>query len=252
MAFPKNARPVMLSSILLAVLAPVSYCAEIQPAPKPAEAIIPVEADSPQAELVPVSLKPIANQRMEHLSPPTGRITLGGIPFEVPEEGNNTFQSGATATGKIDVQVRKARALHILMNAGWGVEFRGRRVGAVTLTFTDGMAVSFPIVCGESVRETWDFLDEAAGRKMAKPLADIQWRNVLEEQQNRGRPAVAYIDMLTLQIPEGLAGRTLAAVTIVDQSKETPESRGAVLEVYGMTVRAAVTEAEPIPPPGRG
>jgi hypothetical protein len=242
----QSARLVFPSSFLLAVSAIASYCCENQPAPKPGVATTPVEAELPEAVLAPVSLKSIANYGMNHLSPPTGRVTLGGIPFEIPAEGNNTFQTGATATGEIGVQIAKARAVHILMNAAWGAEFRGKKVGTVTLTFADGMAVSFPIVCGESVRETWDFKDQAAERKMAKPLADIQWRNVLEAQQNRGRPAVAYIDMVTLLIPEGLAGRTLAAITVADQSKETPDSRGIILEVYGITVRATVVT--PYPP----
>jgi hypothetical protein len=84
----------------------------------------------------------------------------------------------------------------------------GKTVGDVELSFSDNIALTVPIVVGESLRETWWYV--AKSIPMTDPHAPgVVWKNVLEQDQDRGGKAKAVIDMLTIQLPAKLRSADL-------------------------------------------
>jgi hypothetical protein len=197
----------------------------------------PVDAALPDFSYI--SLAPIANLPMGHLvSPPSGEVTLGGIPFNLLRGNQAEFgttcryspprPTEATIGG---LQISDVRAVHVLIVGGWVLEsLRGQKVGELGFAFSDGSRYTFDLQAGVHIREAWHYENPELNNPY-NIIYEIQasqepwgsWQNVWQESQYRdGKPALAFLDKLTIKIPGEFRGRTLTSVNIRDTSDPDP------------------------------
>jgi hypothetical protein len=201
----------------------------------------------------PVPLGSAANARVNHMPAPTGRVTLGGVPFDFPADGNNAIHTadaadvGLPTRARIDAPADDPVAVHLLVGATYLLpRHRGKTIATVTLVYADGKGVSVPVVVGESVRETWDFDQGGNWGPMEPPAAPgVRWRNVLAVPQHRGRPATAFLDLMTIRVgPQGWR-RNLRAIQIEDRSAEFEGWNDPGLWVFGVSIERVVPVVAP-------
>jgi len=185
-----------------------------------------------------VDLGQIANHAMDHLvNPSVGRVTLGGIWFQMRGgenaefETGNVIETGLPSRGSLRVSIAQPTALHVLVSSAWVVQVRpGTEVGKIVLSFGDGSTYSVPLVAWKNVREPWAYASDRSIGPL-DGLPGTTWRNVFVDEQSRDdRPARGFIDMLTVPVPEPYSSKTMVGIEFVDSS---PVSS---LVVMGVTV----------------
>ncbi|MFM9964022.1 MAG: hypothetical protein ACKV2Q_22695 [Planctomycetaceae bacterium] len=199
----------------------------------------------------PISLAPIANRaRIDHLvKPPSGRVTLGGVPFEFPTphkgfqtealNGNDPLSAG------IHVTVPRPLAVYVLLSGGYVPrEHQGKEVGAIILEFSDGTEMNVPIKAWVTLRETW-----SENETILPPGSDENAKlvNVLAEEQFRGKKSTAFLDMLAIDLGMKKVGTTLSGITIRDTSRKTINKTGPYAGAPSLVVNGITVEHE-IPP----
>lgn len=199
----------------------------------------------------PISLAPIANRtKIDHLvRPPSGRVTLGEIPFDFPNP-HKGFQTEAlngndpTSAG-FHVNVQRPLAVYVLLSGGHvPPEHKGKEVGAITLEFADGSEVIVPIKSGVTIRETW-----SGNEDIIEPGSDQNAKliNVFAEEQFRGKKATAFLDMLVIDLGRKKVATALSEITIRDTSRKTIKMIGPAAGVPSLVVNGITVEHEPIP-----
>lgn len=201
-----------------------------------------LKATAPSGALyIPVDLSASANFKINAIrSYPTGRTTLDGVPFNLPESRMALQTEGRFAEGpasfRIDADVRRATRVHVLLQGTYVLpEFRDRKIGEIVLEFSDGTRQAFPITAWKTIRETW-----ASVGKEQEPQTKGNPRltNVYKEPQSRGGvSALGLMDMYTIDLDEKLAGKDLKVIEIRDTSRETVENIAPSLIVTGITVK---------------
>lgn len=198
-----------------------------------------------------ISLAPIANRtKIDHLvRPPSGRVTLGEIPFEFPNP-HKGFQTEAlngndpTSAG-FHLNVARPLAVYVLLSGGYVPrEHRGKEVGTITLEFADGTEMNVPIKAWVTLRETW-----SENETIIPPGSDENAKlvNVLAEDQFRGRKSTAFLDMLVIDLERKKVGTTLSGITIRDTSRKTVNKSGPYAGAPSLVVNGITVEHEPIP-----
>ena len=67
----------------------------------------------------------------------------------------------------------------------------------------------------------------------------VAWDNVFEQTQTRaGRPAVGFIDRITIQIPENLTRVALVSLRVSDTSNTTAQSVSPGMSVHAVTLES--------------
>lgn len=199
----------------------------------------------------PISLAPIANRtKIDHLvRPPSGRVTLGEIPFDFPTP-HRGFQTEAlngtdpTSAG-FHVSVQRPLAVYVLLSGGHvPPEHKGKEVGAITLEFADGSEVNVPIKSGVTIRETW-----SGNEDIKQPGSDENAKlvNVLAEAQFRGKASTAFLDMLVIDLGRKKVATALSEITIRDTSRKTIKTNGLGAGVPSLVVNGITVEHEAIP-----
>lgn len=169
------------------------------------------------AEYIPISLAPIANQTPYWIvDPPSGLTTLGGVPFDIPTSGNNTWDASigttigvrSTTAMELPMNVYGATAVHTLINLGWGV--LGSRTVTATFIGTGGANYSVELETGSDIR---NWLNTPFCCNTINGTSTIQiWE---------GEPAafpgyVAKLDKQRIELPASFATETLTKFILVD------------------------------------
>ncbi|MBU4222272.1 MAG: PQQ-binding-like beta-propeller repeat protein [Euryarchaeota archaeon] len=196
-------------------------------------------ASTSERDYSTISLDSIANWPIDHLIyPPSGNITLGGVPFYV----NREFQTrqrmllNNPSQGVLNINITSPLKIYVLLNGAYVLkQFFEKEVGYIEMEFNDGYSFKKSIIAGRDLRETW------AGDENLYTISSISgnpnWQNVWSESQSRGdQPATAFIDMLTIPLPQEYQSRTLTAISIYDTSIDNVGSSDPSLIIMGITV----------------
>ena len=150
-------------------------------------------------------------------------------------EGHPGYPTEAT----LALSAGSANVVHVLLTGVYVVSVApSRTVGDITLSFADGGALTVPIVSWSTLREGWRYRDEPAPA-MTAPTPPVTWDNVFEQGQTRaGRPAVGFIDRITIQIPENLTRVALVSLRVRDTSQNTAQSVSPGMNVHAVTLES--------------
>ncbi len=183
----------------------------------------------------PVTLDAVANATQGFAAPPTGELTLGGVPFRLTERIVQTQAEPATHSTfptrvRLDLAIPGATHVHLLLTTGNGFrDFAGSAIGEV-LAYCDGTAAHLStLVLGQDIRE-WHSQPNVVA---TAPRAQEVWTGPIAGTTVQGR-----IDLLSLDLPAACRSGALTAVEVVDRSTETVGSRDPALNLTGVTVQA--------------
>ncbi|MDX2036905.1 MAG: PEP-CTERM sorting domain-containing protein [Isosphaeraceae bacterium] len=122
-----------------------------------------VAGETARAEFfTPISLADSANGRIQSLHPeyPSGTgVDLGGVPFDIPSVGPNTwfatFASGGTSASvskTIPIGMTGVTGVHTLINTLWG-RAGTPSLASLTFTYDDGSTFVKPLVGDSDIRD---------------------------------------------------------------------------------------------------
>jgi hypothetical protein len=194
-----------------------------------------------------VDLRPIANWPLDNLvSPPIGQVYLADLPFTILGREQSIFQTqhhllmDLPTLASLQVSVPSPTAVHILLNGAYvDLAFRDREVGEIDLRFADGSSMRVPIIAWRCIREDWAYENHTTAESMSASPEMLQWRNVwVEHQQRDGRAAKAFIDMITVPVPEPFTSGTLTSITVKDTSVDSLGTFHPSLKLIAITVES--------------
>ena len=208
-----------------------------------------------------IDISPIANFEFDHMvNPPQGKVSLGDIPFELPDKirsKNTIFQSQRrllsflTTECVLDVEIPKPSKIYLLLNADYLYKnsegnfqrgFEGNVVGTITLEFSNGAVHEIPLTAWENIRSiVVPDEDKEEFSQIKITDGNIQIRNVWTEQQIRSDGSKdygywAWMDMITIPLPEKYLFDTLVKITLKDTSVVSVNSQDPSLVLVGITV----------------
>jgi hypothetical protein len=209
-------------------------------------------ANSPPQAATPIALSPGAQTQLdltalfnhpldEFNSPPVGKQILGGVQFNILPGEVRTQGDGLSTLPteiRIEVNVLGASAVHLLINGGF-VEprFRDKQVGSIALTSATQQIHRVPLIAYQNISEAWAPQAELdTTYRMNPPQCECSWRRVWMEQQYRGGPAVAFLDLVTIPVPFAFRNEALTTITIEDTSTESVKSVNPSVGVVAITV----------------
>ena len=200
-------------------------------------AVSSVEPAPHRTKFTTISLDEIAKQPLNHLlKRPTGRVIYLGVPFEFADPPKR-YSSNDQTVASIHVNVPKPTSVHVLINGGGNgkPEYQGKEIGNIQLGFADGTEYVAALKAGTILRaETWAFND--ANTQTPPGDSTIKVANVVTEPQDRGWPARAFIDMLTLELPASKSRTALSTITLCDTSVESVNDARPRFDILGLTV----------------
>lgn len=168
------------------------------------------------ADFVTVSLAPVVNEFQYRLvDPPVGLVTLGGVPFDIPESGNNVWSAAIGTTIGVrsitvmesPMEVYGATAVDTLINVGWGV--LGSRTVTATFIGDGGAIYSVELETGSDIR---NWLDTPFCCNNINETTTIQvW-----DGEAADFDGIARIDKQTIALPEAFATETLTKFILTD------------------------------------
>ncbi len=182
-----------------------------------------------------IVLDSIANADSGFQSPPTGRVSLKEIPFDLSPR---IFKSQAApaphaaypTTAQLPVDVSNAYRLHLLLNTGNGfTQFSGKTVGEVAVTCDGVRTVIAQLKLGQDVRE-WNASSSEVVSTATR--ARLAWSGAIADA-----PATGYIDLLSLSLPTVCQQGRLSLIEIADTS-DTLGSLDPALNLTGVTVES--------------
>jgi len=217
----------------------VAAAATFTPSPPPAPTDTPAPTPTPTLPplvIEPVSIAPIANGvlSVDYAKPPTGRVELGGVTFDLDGRAfrsqaspapNNTFPTSAA----LEVSLPRVERLFVLVTAGNAFRrFRDQTVGQIVLTFDTAPLYTVDLVLGKNLRE-WHRPDNVVN---VAPETSEVWRGPIANFPN----LVGHLDMLTIVLPADWHTATLTRIEFLDISEITVNSRDPAITVSGVAV----------------
>lgn len=225
------------------VSTPISCSQSSVPSTAPIPQNTPTTTDVISPEYVSVPLDSLANYAMENLARPlSGEYTFNGIPFSLLAGSKSVFhtQDGIytsfPATGTLTSSPTTAKNVYMLINGDYVFKsLSGQSIGSVTLYFSDGSTLETDLVAGKNIRENWAYDSGPTGEGSQEVITSVSalegWSNAYQESQSRGnKPATAFIDMITINIPSSKSNLELTKIKIDDTSSTSG------LWVYAVTM----------------
>jgi hypothetical protein len=179
-----------------------------------------------------ISLDAQANAPMDFAAPPTGSVTLGGLPFTL---STNIFKSQAAAAPFEDAPTRlllftdvpQPQRLHLLLNTGNGfLKFANQPIGQVIAYCDQTPQLVSELVLSRDLRE-WHNADNVVDTAVqSRPV----WGEPITED------VTGTIDLLSLDLPDVCRNGRLTAIEIIDTSTETVNSLDPALNLIGITI----------------
>ena len=204
---------------------------------------LPPPTSTPRLQPTPVpqfhviSLAGIANATTDdgYESPPSGRVNLSGVPFDIPSGLNSVTTQANTLPNnpvRVSLTTNIARPLRVYLLITGGnlfVEYLNKQTGVVYLGFEGNQWIPFPLTAGQNIRE-WKILHDDTIHTATSPDSQQVW------SCGSKHGGVGVIDMLTLEIPGGLQSGRLLQIIIEDTSVETCGSLDPAINLLGVTV----------------
>jgi len=190
----------------------------------------------PVTKYHPLSLDSVSNALLtvDFLSPPTGDVTLGGVPFQLSARVFKSQASPAPDNSyptrvSLPVDVPRASRLHLLLTTGNGFNrFAGMVIGEV-MASCDGTWTSIAdLQLGRDVRE-WHLADNVVS---AAPRARQVWSGAIANFPD----LTGHVDMLSLDLPAACRNGDLTGIEVIDNSTNTVNSLDPALNLTGVTV----------------
>lgn len=181
-----------------------------------------------------VPLGAAANGSLDFTSPPTGDVTLGGVPFQLSEsvfksQASPSPNGGYPTSVLLSMDVPQARRVHLLLNAGNGFsQFNGKTIGQVVAHCGGDSIPVTDLQLGQEVRE-WHAANNVVS---TASRAQQVWSGALADFPD----LTGYIDMLSLDLPSACQDGRLTAVEVIDSSASTVNSLDPALNLIGVTV----------------
>lgn len=182
----------------------------------------------------PVPLGTVANASLDFLSPPSGNIRLGGVPFQLSEMVFKTQASSSTdnsypTRAPLSMEVPQAYRIHLLLNTGNGFnQFDGETIGQVLVYCDDTAVPVIDLQLGRNVRE-WHVAENVVS---TASLARQVWSGTIADFPD----LTGHIDMLRLDLPNTCRSGRLTALEVIDSSTTTVGSLDPALILTGITV----------------
>ena len=180
-----------------------------------------------------LSLDAVANATQGFAAPPTGDVTLGGIPFSLAAR---IFQSQAEPSphnakptrARIEAHVTQARRVHLLLTTGNGFSaYAGTKVGEVIAVCDGSPHVVSDLRLGQEVREWHSEPNVVATASRVREV----WTGEIAGTSVLGR-----IDLLSLDLPQACRDGALEALELVDTSGQDAGSLDPAFNLTGITV----------------
>jgi hypothetical protein len=166
---------------------------------------------------IPINMSGVANQRLQAIGDsagqvfPQGSVTLGGVRFDIPNQGNNIWV-GAVAGGgnpltmEVDVQRAGVREVFTLINTFWGE----RNAGAYASITFEGSAGAVHTVTLDGNKDVRDYLQNT----WTNDINGTSTKNVFAAGTGKGK--AVRLDMQTFRLPAAFATQTLTKIRISD------------------------------------
>ncbi len=192
---------------------------------------------------ISVSMSSIANQPIgaHYQGPPTGQVTLGGIPFFIPPEGNNVFETSVEGLGvdwptsaTIGTDISNPLNAYMLIT-GTAVSkiYDGQMIGCFTFHFASGNSTTFDLIAGDTIRD-WVYHDSLV-MTTSNPNVSTVWNGL-----NTTFPYYpAVLNMLVISLSPN---DVLTGIDIIDTSGSTTGNISPGLFLSGITI-----ETNPVP-----
>lgn len=134
----------------------------------------------------------------------------------------------------VDTSIQNPRRVYILIQAGNGaIDFEGNVIGKITLYFENGQRLVEPLVLGHNIRD-WRFnLPEHYVNSTSSYHLQEVWRGKTEDGID-GR-----IDLLSIEIPEGLQEEILSNFELTDTSSATVNSEDPCIHLIAITAESS-------------
>lgn len=189
---------------------------------------------------VPIPLSGVANARLQATWPtftgvayPVGNQSWGGVPWQIPTTGNNTWFSRdiAGATPKsvvIPVNQSNVRSVYALMGTWQGTTIQTRFVD-ISVANSDGFLHTVRFFGGVDIRDWYNgaYTNSITSWKTTPSVYSV---NI----GPNGAAGTSRLDMQRIDLPPQFWWATLTSITIKDYSATTGGAQHAFL--YGLTV----------------
>ena len=170
-------------------------------------------------------------------APPLGEVELAGVPFHLPP-GLNSATTQAEGLAELPTVLtlpqlnlpKPAKVFLLITGGGTRQTFEGKKIGAVTLYFTNNQTVSIDLIPGQNIRE-WKACCNPNVIDISDPNVQQVWSG-----SNNFDSGTATIDMLTIQVPENYQQETLNTIEISDRSVQTVGSQNPAINLLGITI----------------
>lgn len=139
-----------------------------------------------------------------YTNPPSGAVTLNGLPFQVGNAWQLSSGASATAAASFPKPLSVALLVNTQNSYYW---YQGSSIGQVTLTFADGTTQSTDLVLGGNVR---DWVTSAGF--VVTSVTDASNTPAWTGTDSNGDTTT--IDMLNILPPTGTTWPSLASVTV--------------------------------------
>ena len=205
----------------------------------PTLAVSPTSAASPTAtptaatSYQPVPLGSVANATQGFVAPPSGNVTLGGVPFSVSErvfqsQAEAASHSGYPTRARLNMSLSSARRVRLLLTTGNGFNaYAGQNVGDVVAYCSGSSIILTQLRLGQEIREWHGEPNVVSTATRSREV----WRGEIA-----GAGVMGHIDLLSLDLPDQCYDGTLEGIEVVDRSAETIGSLDPALNLTGVTV----------------
>ncbi len=183
---------------------------------------------------------------------PYGVIWMTGVPFRILPyvegnilKGHATVRVGPNHNGtpnrnRIECDVANLKRMYIIWTAGNGwktylnVQFEGRSIGRIELTFADGSIQTIPVVLGQNIRE-WIYRNPSpSGQGVVGTVSDTSITQVWHSLED-----LHTLDMMKVEVED--SPKHLRSVELVGQFEFTTNIPGESLPHF--QISAATCEA---------
>src|SRR3972149_2946928 len=200
-------------------------------------------------DFVTISLFPVADFNFRNLYQnfPWGLLTLGAVPFDIPENNNGaTSGHGVVETVILSTNPIKVKTVYLFLNS-WDtwLPYDHLKLGEVSINFEDSTSQKTDLVIGENIRE-WRH-----GNDIYPTVNTVTSPDSTEvftgNPSSLAGPAV--LDMLKIEIDQSNLDKNVTSISVTDSLIEvipnTPTDPN--LFLAGLTLEKVTQQTLPVP-----
>ncbi len=185
---------------------------------------------------MPISTIANSSLSVYYESPPTGSVTLGGVPFYISPQGSNVlftedsgYGLGGPTTGVLSGNLGNAKTAYVLIDGtDVSVAYNNCIMGYINVTYANATVNSFALTVGYNIRD-WVIAAGKVGTTTG-PNVSAVWTGT---SQAPWLYEPASIDMLTLSLN---TSSPVTEITILDESRQLLNNASPGLFVSAITL----------------